>query len=212
MSKIIVIGGGDHAKQIISIINKLDDYTIIGYTDTNDKGDILTVKHLGNDSVLEEVKDTHKDCSAIIAIGMSTLYDMAKRVKLEEKLDMIGFVQPAIVSPDAVVNEDVRIGKGTVIFDGVVINSGSKIGKCVSINTNSSLDHDCNIEDHVFISPGVTICGGAVIGSKSFIGPGATITKYINIADNCIIGAGAVLIDNCLKTGKYFGVPARWVE
>ncbi len=212
MSEIVIIGGGTNAKVIISILNKIKDFIILGYTDIIDKGDILNVKYIGNDVELIKLKSTYSNCSAVIGIGIATLSDIDKRMAISEQLDALGFKQPAIISPSAIVNEDVKIGDGSVIFDGAIINTGSNIGNCVMINSNCSVDHDCMIGDHVFISPGATVCGGVVIGRKSFIGPGATITKYLNIAEGCIIGAGAVIVENCLKTGKYYGVPARWIE
>ena len=38
--KIVVIGGGDHARVVISILKKLGWYEIIGYTDLEHKGDL----------------------------------------------------------------------------------------------------------------------------------------------------------------------------
>ena len=35
--------------------------------------------------------------------------------------------------------------KGTVVMDGVIINSGTKIGYFSIVNTKASIDHDCKI-------------------------------------------------------------------
>ena len=53
--KIILISGGGHAKVIISIIKKMNDFRIIGYTDPDNHGDILGVKYLGGDDLLRQV-------------------------------------------------------------------------------------------------------------------------------------------------------------
>lgn len=209
MNKIVVIGGGGHAKTIISILKKIKIYDIVGYTDATNKKDILGVKYIGDDRVLKKTKSEYKYCYAIIGIGSTSLSDIDKRIKIQNMLESFGYEQPVIISPGSIINENVKLGKGTVVFDGVIINSGSKIGEYSVIESNSLVDHDCDIGDNVHISPGVTLCGGVFVGSKSFIGAGATVIQYKSISDKCMVGAGSVVVNDCLKPGKYFGVPAK---
>ena len=205
--KVIVIGGGGHAKVIISILKKIKRFNTIGYLDTADKGRILGVKYLGDDKRLGEIKNRYGRCAAVIGIGTVAISD--KRHKIKEKLESLGYALPAVVSPDAVVNEDVEIGEGAVIHDGAVINSGSCIGVCAIINTGSSVDHDCWIGDFVHIAPGAVLCGGVRVGDNSLIGAGATVIPYKKICRDSLIGAGAVVINDCDAPGVYMGIPAK---
>ena len=41
MKKIVVISGGGHAKVVISILKKIGKYNIVGYTDIENRGNIL---------------------------------------------------------------------------------------------------------------------------------------------------------------------------
>lgn len=157
MKKIIVIGGGGHAKVVISIIKKLNNFDIIGYTDIENNSDILGVEYLGNDEILEELFLNKNIKNA--AIGIGQIKNVESRKETIEKLLKIGFEFPVIISPNAVVNEDVKLGEGTVVMDGVIINSGAFIGDFSIINTKTSIDHDCKIGDYVHIAPGVTISG-----------------------------------------------------
>jgi UDP-perosamine 4-acetyltransferase len=207
MDKIVVVGGGGHGKVVISIIQKIDDYEIVGYTDVENKGEILGIKYLGNDKILEELFLNKNIKNA--AIGIGQIKNVEARKDTIEKLTEIGFEFPVIISPDATINEDVKIGNGTVVMDGVVINTGTEIGKFCIINTNSAVDHDCNIGDYVHIAPGVTISGGVKIGNNTFIGAGTTIIQYKEIGENIIIGAGSVVVKDLIDSGTYFGVPAR---
>ena len=52
MYNIIVIGGGGHAKVIISILKKIKNFKILGYTDYKDNGEILSIPYLGNDDLI----------------------------------------------------------------------------------------------------------------------------------------------------------------
>jgi len=210
MRKIVIIGGGGHAKVLISVLKRIQEFAILGYTDRKDNGTILGIPYLGTDHGLNVILSSNPSCSAAIGIGGVRISE--RRKEIVKELESIGFDLPPITSRSAIVNECVEIGKGTVVFDGAVINTGTVIGRYSILNTNSTVDHDCHIGDYVHIAPGVTISGDVRIGNNSLIGAGATIIQGITIADNCLIGAGAVVVDDCLTPGTYVGVPARRVK
>lgn len=206
MEKIVVIGGGGHAKVIISLLKKIGSYSIQGYTDNKNLGNILGIKYLGNDEILPSV--FNEGCQkAVIGIGQIKTSDIRK--KIIKKLKDVGFIFPTIISPNAIINEEVIIGEGTVIMDGVIINSGTRIGSFSIINTKSSIDHDCFIGDFTHIAPGVTLSGGVEVGRNILIGTGASIVQSRKVVDESIIAAGSVVTSNILTPGTYIGVPAR---
>ena len=205
--EIIVIGGGGHAKVIISLIKKIEGWHLLGYLDDENKGKILGSQYLGNDKHLKILKEKHPDCAAAIGVGSVAVSD--KRRKIKEHLEASGFHLPALVSPAAVVNEEVPIGQAAVILDGVVVGAGTKIGEGVILNTSCSVDHDCQIGDFVHVAPGVIVSGGVVVGKNCLLSTGCVVIQYRTIADNCLIGAGATVVDDCLKEGCYLGTPAR---
>lgn len=212
MNEIVIIGGGGHAKVIISILKRIDRHNIVGFTDIVKKGSILDINYIGDDGVLETLINKYKSCFAVIGIGITDLSDIDKRLTIQKRLESLGYDLPVIKSPVAIINENVELGKGTVVFDNAVINTGTKVGENAIINTNSAIDHDCQIGDHVHIAPGVTLSGGVVVRNKSLIDAGATIIHNVNIGENCIIGADALVTGNCLKPGTYVGVPAKLIE
>jgi len=210
MNKICVIGGGGHAKVVISILKKINKYEIIGYTDKKNRGEILQIRYLGTDTIMKNLIRENPDLAAIIGLGNIKLNKT--RELLFEKLENFGFELPSIISPFAIINEDVLVGKGTLICDGVIVNSGTRIGKGVILNTSCSVDHDCKIGDFVHIAPGVTLSGGVSIGNNSLIGTGASVIQYKNICEDILIGAGTVVLDNIMEPGIYVGNPARKVK
>lgn len=207
MKKIIIIGGGGHAKVLISILRKLNSYNIVGYFALNDGGSIFDVSYLGNDDNLEKFYKENPECCA--AFGVGVLKPDQKREKIFQKIRDIGFNFPAIISPDAIVNIGVQINDGTVVFDGAIINSGSVLGACAIINTNSVVEHDCVIGDYVHIAPGAVLCGGVSVGKNSMIGAGATVIQSIKIGANCMIGAGSTVTHDCMESGLYIGSPIK---
>jgi len=202
--KIVLIGGGGHCKVVISILKKLDNFEIVGIVDNRKSESFISgIKIIGSD---DDLRDIYKSGigNALITIGSSK--DNTKRYKLFNMVREIGYEFPVIISPEAIVDESVRMDEGTVIMPGSIINIDSSIGKNCIINTGTIIEHDCKIEDHCHIAPGVHVSGAVNIGDLSFIGIGATIIQGIKIGKNVTIGAGSVIIkdipDNVIAVGN----------
>lgn len=188
MDKIVVIGGGGHAKVVISIIKKTHSYNILGYSDIEDKGKLLGICYFGNDDELSAMDNKHK-----LVLGIGQIRNLESRRKIVETFLKSGFKFETIISTDAIVNEEVAVDDGTIIMDGVVINSGTSIGKYSIINTKVTVDHDCRIGDFVHIAPGCTVCGEVIIGDNTFIGAGSIITNGAEIGNDQFIKAHSLV-------------------
>ncbi|OGU64880.1 MAG: hypothetical protein A2W30_02780 [Ignavibacteria bacterium RBG_16_36_9] len=207
--KIVIVGGGGHAKVIINTLKKLDNYEILGYTDIMNKGLLIGVNYLGNDEVLSDIIKEHKNCKAAIGIGGVTI--SYSRQEIYTMLKEIGFGLPVIISKDAAISDEVSIGEGTVILEEAVINVSSDIGKCVIVNNGTVVEHDCIVGDFAHLAPMTRISFGGRIGKNVFIGSGAIIIQNKKVLDNCLIGAGAVVFNDTTIEGIYLGVPALFV-
>jgi len=206
VAEIVVIGGGGHAKALISLLKKLG-WEILGYTDAQDRGPILGIPYVGDDSMLPGILRTHQYCSAVIGLGK--IDACSARVRLQREIRALGFDSPVVVSPRAVVNEEVELGAGTAVFDGAVVNSGAVTGGLCILNTNSTVEHDCRLGDNVHIAPGATVCGMAVVGNDCMIGAGSTVVQYATVCPGSLIGAGSTVVADIDSPGVYVGNPAR---
>lgn len=206
MPDIVVIGGGGHAKVLISALQKRG-YDILGYTDNLDRGPVLGTPYLGNDGILRNVIAQNARCNA--AIGVGKVDGLATREVLQEEIARLGFAFPPIYAPSAIIGESVTVGDGTVVLDGVVVNCGTVIGSICILNTSCTIEHDCNIGQNVHVAPGAIVCGGTSIGSDCMIGAGATVIQSIRICDGCLIGAGTIVTADITSRGTYVGNPVR---
>lgn len=200
MKKLTIIGASGHGK-VVADIASLCGYDEIEFLDDNE-----TIKLCGKYPVIgkSEVALT-KANDLFIAIGNAQI-----RKKLIEQLSEKSF--PVLIHPAAVISEDVKIGKGTVIMAGSVVNAGTVIGKGCILNTCSSVDHDCQIGDYVHVAVGAHLCGTVMVAEQTWIGAGAIVSNNVNINSSCIIGAGAVVINNLEEMGTYIGVPAKLMK
>jgi UDP-perosamine 4-acetyltransferase len=210
MDAIVVVGGGGHAKVVITILRKLKRYRILGYTDLKDKGAVAGIPYLGSDRELAALTAGPKKLNVAIALGQVGLGK--PRYQLWRRLDSPALSFPLVVSPDAIVNEGVAGGEGAVVMDGAVINTGATIGRGAIVNTNSTIEHDVVLADWVHVAPGATISGGVTIGRFSMIGAGATVIEAIKIAPGCMVGAGATVVHDLTEAGVYVGTPARRIK
>ena len=104
---VVVLGGGGHAKVLISVIRKLP-WTIAGYVDPRDVGPVLGVPHAGGDDVLPALLARHPGCAA--AMGVGKVDATARRARIQAAAEALGYAFPTFVSPDAVVNCEVELG------------------------------------------------------------------------------------------------------
>ena len=187
---IYLYGAGGHAKVIFDIL-KSNGITILEIFDDNPEIDSfmeIPVFHAGICSPL------------IISIG-----DNRTRKAIAEKF--VDDVFYSFVSDkSALISDCAFIDKGTVVMQGVIIQSSVKIGKHCIINTGASIDHDCRIQNYVHIAPGCTLCGDVQIGEGSFVGAGTVIIPGIRIGQWSVIGAGSVVTrdipDNVVACGS----------
>jgi len=116
---------------------------------------------------------------------------------------------PALIHPSAVVAPECTLGVGTVVFAGVVLQPGGRVGRHAILNTRSSIDHDAVVGDLVHVGPGAAIAGDVRIGDGAFIGTGAAVIPGMSVGRGVVVGAGSVVIRPIPDGTVVAGVPAR---
>jgi sugar O-acyltransferase (sialic acid O-acetyltransferase NeuD family) len=208
MNNILLIGASEHAKVVMDVIEKGGKYKIFGLIDSYKPagGNVFGYKILGTEDTLVELIKGGEVVGGIITIGDNwTRYKMAEKIK--SILPEFNFI--TVVHPSAITARNVKIGAGSVVMAGVVVNSDSKIGEFCILNTRSSLDHDCVMGNFSSLAPGVTTGGKVSIGAFSAISLGANIIHGVNIGEQTVLGAGAVALDDIPDHCVAYGVPAK---
>lgn len=197
MKELVIIGASGHGKVVADIAARCGYKNIVFLDDNPDIENCGRYSVVGDSGKVEEI-----DGDVIVAIGNPDIRRSIQETIKEDRLTVL-------IHPNAVVAEDVVIGKGTVVMAGAVINPGSMIGRGCIVNTCASVDHDCELGDYVHVAVGAHVAGSVEIGEGTWIGAGATVSNNIKICAGCMIGAGALVIKDVNKPGTYVGVPVR---
>ncbi len=187
--KIVLIGAGGHAKSCINLIERINEFKIIGLTDSKKKGYLLNYKILGDDAVLDQKK--FKNINLCLSFG--SISNIHLREKIFKKLKNKGFNFPILISKDSSISKFSKIGSGTMIMGNTFVNAGASIGENCIINNNSLIEHDVKIGNNSQVSTSVTINGSCKIGNNCFIGSGTIIKNNINIKNNTFIKMASVI-------------------
>ena len=193
-NRLIIIGASGHGK-VVADIALLNGYKDIVFLDDDE-----SIKECAGFSVIGKTAEAvNMSGDKIVANG-----DAKIRERMQQLIQTV-----TLIHPNAIISRRVEIGEGTVIMAGAIVNSDARIGKGYIINTDSSIDHDCIVEDYVHVAVGAHLCGAVKIGHGTWVGAGSTVSNNIDICANAVIGAGAVVIKSITEPGTYIGVPAK---
>ena len=200
--QLLIIGCGDHSKVVTEIAEALGVKNI-QYLDQ-----LKTINNFLGRKTYTKINENFIG-NFIVAIGDNFLREKVY-------LDFINKYKAAtpinLFHPKSIVSPRCKFGQGNVIISNSTVNSSSKIGNGVIINTSSSVDHDCYLKDFCSLAPGVNIGGNVVIGKRTFISIGAKIMHGINIGNDNVIGGCSFvnkdIEDNCVC----YGVPSKVIR
>jgi len=199
---VIVLGGGGHAKVVVSSLLALGIKIEAIVDDKENKWgkNIFNIPITGQ----HDAGDL-KDRKAVIAIG-----DNQTRKRLAIGTSVAGWKK--VIHPHAYVHPSVSIGEGTVVFAGAVIQPDAVIGRHCIINTGAVIDHDCVIGDFAHVGPGARLAGGVTAGEGAFLGIGTVAIVGVSIGKWSIVGAGGVVTENIPDNVIAVGVPAKVIK
>ncbi len=193
-----MLGAGGHAR-VVADIGRRSGYAIVALVDESG----LTVgTTLGGLQVLGDLEDAP---DGPIALGIG---DCRARLGRYRSLVAAGRELVTLVHPHAALDTSVRLGAGTVVMAGVVVNADATVGEAVVLNTSCSVDHDSRIGDGAHVAPGCHLAGGVTVGEGAFLGIGCAVVPGRRLGAWCVCGAGSVVVRDVPPATTVKGVPA----
>jgi sugar O-acyltransferase (sialic acid O-acetyltransferase NeuD family) len=207
IKRLIIIGAGGHGKVVADCAEATEYFSEIVFLDGL-YPEVTKVEHwpvIGKGDDLSLLADANS--VFFVAIGNNQT-----RAKLMTAINNVAGEITTLIHPSAVISPYVTIGAGTLVCANVVINIASNIGQGCIINTSTSVDHDCEIDDFVHLAPGTKLAGTIHIGEYSFVGIGGVIIPSLAIGKHCILGAGSTLLEDLPDYSLAVGSPAKIIK
>jgi len=191
MKKLVLLGGGGHARACLDVIRAGGHFQAAGILDRPELvgADVLDVPVIGTD----------EDIPALVAKGMCFLIALGQiktpepRIRLFERLRELNADLPVIVAPTAHVSPYAVIGEGSIVMHMAMVGPGARIGANCIVNTRALVEHDAELGDHSHVATGALVNGNCRIGSGVFIGSGAVLRQGVRIGDCSVVGMGTIV-------------------
>lgn len=194
-SPILLVGAGGHAVSCIDVIEQQGEFTIVGLIGSGSEVGFTVLGYpvVGTDEELPSLVDRYG--AALIAVGQTRTPEL--RIRLFDQLVRLGSRLPTIISPRAYVSRHAKLGAGTIVMHGVVVNAAASIGRNCILNSNALIEHHATIADHCHIATATVVNGEVTIGAGTFVGSNSEIRQGVRIGDRCLIGMGQRVLTDC---------------
>lgn len=211
----VILGGGGGGRTAASIIEmwvseRSHSLPEIVFLDDADRR--LTINDypvIGPVSKALDDPDWPKRTGFVVAFGAT---HMLARERVFRSLQAKGHYVINAIHPRATIDRWASLGVGNIIAANCVIHPNARLGNNCFLCVAATIDHDDEIGDNVYLSPGVHLAGGVILANNVFVGINATVLPEIHVGKGAIIGAGAVVTENVAAGTTVVGVPARPIE
>ncbi len=116
------------------------------------------------------------------------------------------------IDPTAIIEPDVKIGKGAYIGPLSRVGVSTTLGDFVAVNPHANVGHDCTVSDYVGVLSCAHLSGNVSVGKYTLIGANAAIRQGAKIGENVVVGMGANVITHLNNNQVVVGSPARFLR
>ena len=211
MKKIAIIGAGGFGREVKMLIDQINvvslKYVFIGYYDDGKEKGIL----INGFPVLGKVSDLNavsEEISVALALGNPVYKKSAVALIENQNITFETLIHPSVL----IGNDEVSIGKGTVICAGNIITCNISIKDYVTLNLACTIGHDTILENFVSLMPAVNVSGEVILEEAVYVGTGAKIINQVSVGKNTTIGAGAVVSKSLPENCTAVGIPAKPIK
>lgn len=213
MKDIIIIGSGGTARDILSIINDINEeseqYNCAGILDDNSD---LWGQRISDVVIHGPISEIVNYTSEFIVNSLGSPGNFTCR-----RDALVGYSIPddrfeSIIHPSVIISSSSNIGNGVVLYPNTVVMSGVTLGNQVISLSQTVFNHDVDVGNYSVVASGVNISGGVKVGSSCYLGAGCSIIQNVVIGNGALIGMGSVVLKDVDTGAVMAGNPAAVIR
>jgi len=209
MENLLLIGGGGHARDILGLIEDINDASVtpVKVSAILDDEWANTTRFGGCE--VELIKGI--ECNLHLAKYFISCIGYPKYRKTLTDLAISHGLKPyrALIHPSSNASATCKVGAGSAILGLTSLSPNVVVGQNSYISHGVLLGHDTVVGDYVSVMPGASVSGDVNIGAGALVGAGATILEGLTIGEGATVGAGSLVTKNVGAGVTVVGVPAK---
>ncbi len=198
--RVLIVGGGKGATQLLSIMLNEKGTEVVGILDDIKEKHNTTINGipiLDYTYNLRKIVDEYNIESIICAVSTSISF----RKKIYEDVKLMGLKLANAIHNTVVFDSDVNIGEGNFIGANCYIGNSTSIGSYCFISSGSIIEHHNTWGNGITTGPNVTTSGSVTVGDHVCFGTGIFIEPRLNIGSQSIISSGSCVVDHIPEKG-----------
>lgn len=204
LPKLAILGGGGFAREVAEIA-RLSGFSIAACY-ALDAGSFTDI-HRG---YLDELETEAGNFAGVaLGIGATDRRSLKRRADLIEWLKARGIACPPMVSPHAIVSENVTIGAGAFVAHGAILSVGVALAPFCAVNSGAIIGHDAQVRTNAIIAPGAFLGGNSKIGESTLIGPLTKTLQGVEVGRDVILGVGCTALRSLADGATVWPRPDR---
>lgn len=185
----LILGNGDYARMVFRYLKNTKSIQVAAYTVDKElisESVLDGITVISTDEILERFDP--QTTKIFMGIGYRNMNQIKEREYIRYK--KMGFNFENFIHPTAIIENDVVLGEGNNIFEGVIIQEGVTIGNANLIYGGALIAHENRIGNYNSFSVKSCVAGCSVVRNNCFIGANATIRDHIILENYTLVGAG----------------------
>ena len=197
MKKIIIIGTGAHASELVDYIDDYNKYCnsssrieVKGFIDYEYNIEKYHNKYKLEAPVLGDIDSfiTTEDDFFIIGIANIPFREKIIKSAEEKNWQFTNFIHQSCI-----ISKSSNIGIGNVLCPGCIIGANVQINNFNFLNCYATISHDCIVGNNNVLSSYSGIAGHVKINNNNFLSLHSAIIPKLSIGSNNIIQAGMIV-------------------
>lgn len=191
--RLLLIGAGLGATQVLDILAETDGMEGIGIVDDNVAAwgrEVEGVPVVGGTDQMQAHWKSQAFDAAVIAISTS----VDARARLRELCRATGIPLANVIDQRSKISTGVTMGEGNVICAYTHFGTGTEVGDNNFISAYNSYDHHNVLGSDISTGPGCMTSGEVKIEDRVRLGTGIFIEPKLTLGEGVIVASGSVIV------------------